>query len=129
MEGESFRQNGIGKHIQKTLDRLFEGYVSAYFRFGLDYKLKVRALNYTNPKVLPDQPNDYAIFQATFDLKAGKWTQASAKKTDEYDAFQAAYQDESAKHMIVAASPADVPENFTGSVSHPNRKNSVPSIK
>lgn len=116
LEGESFRQNGIGKHIQKTLDRLFEGYVSAYFRFGLDYKLKVRALNYTNPKVLPDQPNDYAIFQATFDLKAGKWTQASAKKTDECDAFQAAYQDESAKHMIVAASPADVPENFTGSV-------------
>ena len=43
LEGESFRQNGIGKRIQKTLDRLFEGYVSAYFRFGLDYKLKVRA--------------------------------------------------------------------------------------
>jgi hypothetical protein len=30
--------------------------------------------------------------------------------------LQAAYRDDSAKHMIVAASPADVPENFTGSV-------------
>ena len=90
--------------------------MSAYFRFGPDNKLKVRALSFTNPKALPDQPNDYAIFQGTFDLKAGKWTQASAKKTDEYDALQSAYQDDSAKHMIVAASPADVPENFTGSV-------------
>jgi uncharacterized protein YecT (DUF1311 family) len=116
LKGESFRQIDIGKHIQKTLDRLFEGYMSAYFRFGPDHKLKVRALSFTNPKALPDQPNDYAIFQGTFDLKTGKWTQASAKKTDEYDAFQAAYQDESAKHMIVVASPDDVPENFTGSV-------------
>ena len=80
LEGESFRQNGIGKHIQKTLDRLFEGYVSAYFRFGLDYKLKVRALNYTNPKVLPDQPNDYAIFQATFDLRPASGPRRAQKK-------------------------------------------------
>ena len=80
LEGESFRQNGIGKHIQKTLDRLFEGYVSVYFRFGLDYKLKIRALNYTNPKVLSDQPNDYAIFQATFDLKADKVDPGERKK-------------------------------------------------
>ena len=29
---------------------------------------------------------------------------------------QAAHRDDSAKQMIVAASPADVPENFTGSV-------------
>jgi uncharacterized protein YecT (DUF1311 family) len=38
------------------------------------------------------------------------------KKAEEFDALQAAYQDNSAEHMIVAASPADVPENFTGSV-------------
>ncbi len=116
LEDENFRQIDIGKHIQKTLGRLFEGYVSAYFRFRPDHKLKVRALSFTNPKALPDQPNDYAVFQGTFDLKAGKWTQASAKQTEEYDALQAAYQDDSAKHMIVAANPADVPENFTGSV-------------
>jgi hypothetical protein len=53
LKGESFRQIDIGKHIQKTLDRLFEGYVNAYFRFGPDHKLKVRALSYTNPKALP----------------------------------------------------------------------------
>jgi uncharacterized protein YecT (DUF1311 family) len=119
LKDESFRQIDIGKHIQKTLDRLFEGYVSAYFRFAPDHKLKVlkvRALSFTNPKALPDQPSNYAVFQGTFDLKAGKWTQASAKKTEEYDALQAAYQDDSAKQMIVAANPADVPENFTGSV-------------
>jgi hypothetical protein len=57
------------KHIQKTLDRLFEGYVNAYFRFGPDHKLKVRALSYTNPKALPDQPTHYAMSQGTFDLK------------------------------------------------------------
>jgi uncharacterized protein YecT (DUF1311 family) len=38
------------------------------------------------------------------------------KKTEEFDALQAAYQDDSPKQMIVAANPADVPENFTGSV-------------
>jgi uncharacterized protein YecT (DUF1311 family) len=116
LKDESFRQIDIGKHIQKTLDRLFEGYVSAYFRFAPDHKLKVRALSFTNPKALPDQPSNYAVFQGTFDSKAGKWTHASAKKTEEYDALQAAYQDDSAKQMIVAANPADVPENFTGSV-------------
>ena len=95
---------------------MFDGYINAYFRFGPDHKLKVRALSFTNPKALPDQANNYAVFQGTFDLKDGKWIQASAKKTEEYDALQTAYQDDFAKHIIVAASPADVPENFTGSV-------------
>ena len=116
LNGENFHQIDIGKHIQKTLDRLFEGNVNAYFQFGADHKLKLPALSYTNPKALPDQPNDYALFQGTFDLKAGKWTQSSAKKIEEFDALQTAYQDHSAEHLIVAASPADVPENFTGSV-------------
>ncbi len=113
---ESFRQIDIGNHIQKTVSRLFEGYINAYFRFGSEHKLKVRALSFTNPKGLPDQPDNYAVFQGTFDLKAGKWSQASARKTDDFDALQTAYQDNFAKHIIVAPSPADVPENFTGSV-------------
>lgn len=116
LKGQSFRQIDIGKHIQKTLDRLFEGYVNAYFRFGLDHKLKVRALSYTNPKALPDQPTNYAMFQGMFDLKDGKWIQASAKKTEQFDALQTAYQGDPAKHMIVAATPSDVPEDFTGSI-------------
>ena len=40
LKGESFRQIDIGKHIQKSLDRLFEGYMSAHFRFGPDHKLE-----------------------------------------------------------------------------------------
>ena len=79
LKGESFRQIDIGNHIQKTLGRLFDGYISAYFRFGPDHKLKVRALSFTNPKALPDQANNYAVFQGTFDLEGGKRTQASAK--------------------------------------------------
>ena len=116
LKGESFRQIDIGKHIEKTLARLFDGYMSPYFRFEPNHKLKVRALSLTNPKALPDQPSNYGVFQGTFDLMAGKWTQASAKKTDEYDVLQNAYQDDFAKHIIVAPSPTDVPENFTGSV-------------
>jgi hypothetical protein len=116
LKGESFRQIDIGKHIQKTLGQLFDGFVNAYFRFGPDHRLKVRALSYTNPKALPDQPNKNALFQGTFDLKSGKWNKANAKETEAFDALQTAYQDDSARHMIVATSPADVPENFTGSV-------------
>ena len=116
LKGESFRQIDIGKHMEKTLARLFEGYISPYFRFGPNHELKVRALSLTNPKALPDQPSNYGVFQGTFDLMAGKWTQASAKKTDNYDVLQSAYQDDFAKHIIVALSPTDVPENFTGSV-------------
>lgn len=115
LNDESFHQIDIGKHIQKTLDRLFDGYVNAYFRFGPDGKLKVRAMSYTNPKDLPDQPSDYAMFQGTFDLRAAKWTQASAKKTEEFDALETAYNDDFAKHMIVTANSADVPHDFTGS--------------
>ena len=116
LKDESFRQIDIGKHIQKTLGRLFDGFVNAYFRFGPDHKLKVRALSYTNPKALPDQPTKNAVFQGTFDLKSDKWNTANAKETEAFDALQTAYQDASAEHMIVAASSADVPENFTGSV-------------
>lgn len=88
--------------FKKQLGRLFDGYINAYFRFGPDHKLKVRALSFTNPKGLPDQPDDYAVFQGTFDLTAGKWNQVSAKKTDDFDALQTGYQDNFAKHIMVA---------------------------
>lgn len=116
LKGESFCQIDIGEHIEKTLKRLFDGYVEAYFRFGPGRELKVRALSCTNPKALPDQPNDYGRFQGTFDLNSGKWKESSASKTEEYDALQSAYQDNFAKHMIVAVDPAHAPEDFTGSV-------------
>jgi hypothetical protein len=116
LKRESFRQIDIGKHIQKTLGRLFDGYIEAYFRFGPRRELKVRALSYTNPKALPDQPNDYGRFQGTFDLNSGKWKESGASKTEEYDALQNAYQDNFAKHMIVVADPAQAPKDFTGSV-------------
>jgi uncharacterized protein YecT (DUF1311 family) len=118
LKGEGFRQIDIGKHIQKTLKRLFEGEVNAYFRFGRDHKLKVRALSYTNPKQFSDQPSYYAMFQGTFDLKSGNWSESSARKinSEQNDALQTAYDDNFAKHMIVAADPAQAPEDFSGSV-------------
>jgi hypothetical protein len=36
--------------------------------------------------------------------------------SEQSDALDGAYQDNFAKHMIVAADPAQAPENFTGSV-------------
>jgi len=118
LKGESFRQIDIGKQIQKTLKRLFDGDVNAYFRFGPDHKLRVRALSSTNPKQFPDQPSNYAMFQGTFDLKSGNWSQSSARKisSEQIDALQTSYDDNFAKHMIVVTSPAQAPEDFTGSV-------------
>ena len=80
LKGESFRQIDVGKHIQKTLARLFDGYVNAYFRFGPDHKLKVRALSFTNPKALPDQPNDYAVFPRDVRLKGRQMDPGECKK-------------------------------------------------
>jgi uncharacterized protein YecT (DUF1311 family) len=116
LRGESFHQVDIGEQIKKTLSRLFDGYINANFRFGPNHQLKVRALAYTNPKALPDQPSDFARFQGTFDLTSSKWKESSAHKTNEFDSLQSAYQDDFVKHMIVAADPAQAPENFTGSV-------------
>jgi len=118
LKGEGFRQIDIGKHIQKTLRRLFDGDVNAYFRFGPDHNLRVRALSSTNPKQFSDQPSNYAMFQGTFDLKSGNWSQSSARKisSEQTDALQSSYDDNFAKHMIVATNPAQAPEDFTGSV-------------
>jgi hypothetical protein len=101
LQADSFRQIDIGRHIQKTLARLFDGNVNGYFRFGPDHKLKVRALSYTNPKLLPGQPSNYAMFQGTFDLKGDKWSTSSARKMNsEQDyALVTAYDDNFAKHM------------------------------
>ncbi len=118
LKGEGFRQIDIGKQIQKTLKRLFDGDVNAYFRFGPDHKLGVRALSSTNPKQFSDQPSNYAMFQGTFDLKSGNWSQSSARKisSEQIDALQTSYDDNFAKHMIVVTNPAQAPEDFTGSV-------------
>ena len=118
LKGEGFRQIDLGEHIQKSLGRLFDGYVNAYFRFAPDHKLKVRALSYTNPKQLPDEPSNYARFQGTFDLKSEKWTDSNARKikSEDQDALTTAYQEDFARHMIVAADSTKVPENFTGSM-------------
>src|SRR5262249_25137358 len=122
LKGEGFRQINVGEHIQKSLGRLFDGYVNPYFRFVPDHKLKVRALSYTNPKQLPDEPSNCASFQGTFDLKSEKWTDSSARKIkmEEWDAMQNSLQSprnaDFAEHMIVAADSTKVPENFTGSV-------------
>ena len=118
LKGEGFRQIDVGEHIQKSLGGLFDGYVNAYFRFAPDHKLKVRALSYTNPKQLPDEPSNYARLQGTFDLKSQKWTDSSARKikSEDQDALTTAYQEDFARHMIVAVDSTKVPENFTGSV-------------
>jgi uncharacterized protein YecT (DUF1311 family) len=57
-------------------------------------------------------------FQGTFDPRSGKWNESSARKikSEEFDALVTAYDDNFATRMIVAADPAKVPEEFTGSI-------------
>jgi uncharacterized protein YecT (DUF1311 family) len=123
----SFVQTEIGERIQKSLDGAMKkqahgsemsGYVSPYFRLGTDRKVRVRALSENNPKQFDNVKTYYALFQGTYDLAAKKWTVIDARSinAEQSDALQSAYQDNFAKHMIVAADPAQAPENFTGSV-------------
>ena len=123
----SFTQTEVGERIQKSLDGAMKrqvhdsemsGYVSPFFRLGTDRKLRVRALSENNPKQFDNVKTYYALFQGTYDLAAKKWTVIDARSIDaeQSDALQSAYQDNFAKHMIVAADPAQAPENFTGSV-------------
>ncbi len=123
----SFTQTEIGKRIQKSLDGAMKkqvpdsemsGYVSPFFRLGTDRKVRVRALSENNPKQFDNVKTYYALFQGTYDLAAKKWTVMDARSinVEQSDALQSAYQDNFAKHMIVAADPAQAPENFTGSV-------------
>jgi len=123
----SFTQTEIGERIQKSLDGAMKkqvpdsemsGYVSPFFRLGTDRKVRVRALSENNPKQFDNVKTYYALFQGTYDLAAKKWTVIDARSSnvEQSDALQSAHQDNFAKHMIVAADPAQAPENFTGSV-------------
>ncbi len=127
IKDSTFVQTEIGERIQKSLDGAMKkqvhdsemsGYVSPFFRLGTDRKLRVRALSENNPKQFDNVKTYYALFQGTYDLAAKKWTVIDARSIDaeQSDALQSAYQDNFAKHMIVAADPAQAPENFTGSV-------------
>jgi uncharacterized protein YecT (DUF1311 family) len=118
MKDDGFEQIDIGKHIEAIQKRIFDGYLSGYYRFTPDGKLKVRALSYTNPKQFAEVPTYNGVFQGTFDLKSKKWTATDVRKVKEdlWSNLQTAYDDSFAKHIIVAADDKDVPENFTGSV-------------
>ena len=100
----SFSQTEIGDRIQKSLDNAMKkqahdqemsGYVSPYFRFGTDRKIRVRALAQNNPKQLDDVKTYYALFQGTFDVASKKWTVSDARSIDgdQDDALETAYGD------------------------------------
>lgn len=82
IKDSTFSQIEIGEHIQKLLDGAMtkqargkmSGYVSPYFRLGLDRKIRVRALSENNPKQFEGVKTYYALFQGTYDLTAKKWT-------------------------------------------------------
>jgi len=118
LKDDGFEQIDIGKHIEAVQKRIFDGYLSGYYRFRPDGKLKVRALSYTNPKQLADEPTFNGLFEGTFDLTSQKWTSSSARKikSEDWENLQVAYDDNFAKHMIVAADDKQVPEGFTGQV-------------
>ena len=99
----SFAQTEIGDRIQKSLDAAMKkqahtemgGYVSPYFRFGTDRKIRVRALSQNNPKQFDDVKTYYALFQGTFDVAAKKWTVTDARSisAEQDDALETAYSD------------------------------------
>jgi uncharacterized protein YecT (DUF1311 family) len=94
------------------------GEVPPYFRLSPDQKVRRRAVTSNNPKRFEDVKTYYAPFQGTFDDESKKWTATDARliNSEQSDTLESAYQDNFAKHMIVAADPAQAPENFTGSV-------------
>jgi hypothetical protein len=77
-----FTEINIGKRIDKALTSAAgdEGYDSAYFRFGADRKLLVRATSFTGNPKMNDANTRYALFEGTFDLNSGKWTKADARR-------------------------------------------------
>jgi hypothetical protein len=98
----SFTQSEIGDRIQKSLDGAMKkqakdpevaGYVSPYFRFGTDRKVRVRALSQNNPKQFEEVKTYYALFQGTFDAGAKEWTVIDARPIngDQEDALATAY--------------------------------------
>ena len=99
----SFAQTEIGDRIQKSLDGAMKkqahtemgGYVSPYFRFGTDRKVRVRALSQNNPKQFDEVKTYYALFQGTFDVAAKKWTVMDTRSinAEQDDALATAYSD------------------------------------
>jgi uncharacterized protein YecT (DUF1311 family) len=127
IKNSSFVQTEIGDRIQKSLDGAMKkqshesemsGDVSPYFRLGTDRKIRVRALSQNNPKQFDDVKTYYALFQGIYDLATKKWTATDTRSinSEQSDALESAYQDNLGVHMIVAADPAQAPEDFTGSV-------------
>jgi uncharacterized protein YecT (DUF1311 family) len=123
----SFSQTDIGERIQKTLDSVMRkqsrdpeisGEASVHFRLSLDRKARVRAVASNNPKQFEDIKTYYALFQGTFDLESKKWTATDVRSinSEQNDTLESAYQDDFAKHLIVAENPTQVSEDFTGSV-------------
>jgi hypothetical protein len=101
IELKSGTQTDIGEHIQKELDANItaqagfdsSGYGSAKFRAGPGQTVLVRATAYTNPKALPDQRNDSAVFLGTFDLAKHRWTRSESKAVGDFDPFEVAFSD------------------------------------
>jgi uncharacterized protein YecT (DUF1311 family) len=127
LKDSSFSQTDIGQRIQKSLDLVMQkqshdremmGDVTPYFRLSRDRQVRVRALASNNPKQFEDVKTYYALFQGTFDLTSKKWTTTDTHSinSEQNDAFESAYQDNFAEHVIVAADPAQAPANFAGSV-------------
>ena len=71
------------------------GYVSPYFRFETDRKVRVRALSQNNPKQFDDVKTYYALFQGTFDVAAKKWSVMDTRSitVEQDDALETAYSD------------------------------------
>jgi uncharacterized protein YecT (DUF1311 family) len=103
INASSFAQTEIGDRIQKSLDGAMKkqahtemgGYVSPYFRFGTDRKIRVRVLSQNNPKQFDDVKTYYALFQGTFDVGAKKFTVTDARSisAEQDDALETAYSD------------------------------------
>jgi hypothetical protein len=103
IKDSSFTQTEIGDRIQKSLDGAMKkqahteigGYVSPYFRFGTDRKVRVRALSQNNPKQFDDVKTYYALFQGTFDVATKQWTVTDTRSinSEQDDALETAYSD------------------------------------
>ncbi len=118
LDKNGFTQTNLESAIEKKVRPLFDGYLEGYFRFARDHKLLVRVLAYTNPKQFQEVPTRNALFQGTFDLQAKRWIDSTARKiaSEQWDALNTAYGAEPDEPITVAADPATVPDNFTGTI-------------
>jgi uncharacterized protein YecT (DUF1311 family) len=127
IKDSGFVQTEIGERIQKSLDdamkkqsrdKEMSGDVSLHFRLSNDRQVRVRATSQNNPKQFENVKTYYALFQGTFDLSSRKWTVTDSRSinSEQDDVLGSVYDDDFAKHMIVAADDKQVPESFTGSV-------------